>query len=83
MNVFAYLFQDWQANRQNFKGQLVLFMFRMVQYFNRYTFTKILFYPYFMLYRYFVEWMLGIELPRKLTIGKGLSLYHGQSTYRK
>ena len=79
MNFFAYIFQDWQANRQNFKAQLVLFLFRMVQYFNRYTFTKIVFYPYFMLYRYFVEWVLGIELPRKLTIGKGLSLYHGQA----
>ncbi|MDB5140594.1 MAG: lacA 4 [Mucilaginibacter sp.] len=79
MNFFAYLFQDWSANRQNFKAQLVLFMFRLVQVFNRYIITKIIFYPYFMLYRYWVEWHLGIELPRKLTIGKGLSLYHGQA----
>ncbi|SHN17932.1 serine acetyltransferase [Mucilaginibacter sp. OK098] len=79
MNFFAYLFQDWSANRQNFKAQLVLFMFRLVMVFNRYTLTKIIFFPYFMLYRFFVEWHLGIELPRKLTIGKGLSLYHGQA----
>ena len=79
MNFFAYLFQDWGANRQNFKAQLVLFLFRLVQAFNRYTITKIIFYPYFMLYRAWVEWGLGIELPRKLTIGKGLSLYHGQA----
>jgi putative colanic acid biosynthesis acetyltransferase WcaB len=79
MNFFAYLFQDWSANRQNFKAQLVLFMFRLVMVFNRYTITKIIFFPYFMLYRFFVEWHLGIELPRKLTIGKGLSLYHGQA----
>ena len=79
MNFFAYLFQDWRANRQNFKAQLVLFMFRLVQAANRYTITKIIFYPYFMLYRLWVEWGLGIELPRKLTIGKGLSLYHGQA----
>jgi len=79
MNFFAYLFQDWGANRQNFKAQLVLFLFRLVQVFNRHTITKIIFYPYLMLYRYFVEWILGIELPRKLTIGKGLSLYHGQA----
>ena len=32
-----------------------------------------------MLYRFWVEWGWGIELPRKLTIGKGLSLYHGQA----
>ena len=79
MNFFAYLFQDWSANRQNFKAQLVLFLFRLVQFFNRYTITKIIFFPYFMLYRFWVEWSLGIELPRKLTIGKGLSLYHGQA----
>ena len=79
MTFFAYLFQDWSANRQNFKAQLVLFLFRLVQFFNRYIITKIIFYPYFMLYRYWVEWHLGIELPRKLTVGKGLSLYHGQA----
>jgi putative colanic acid biosynthesis acetyltransferase WcaB len=79
MNFFANIFQDWSANRQNFKAQLVLFLFRLVQVINRYTVTKIIFYPYLMLYRYFVEWLLCIELPRKLTIGKGLSLYHGQA----
>ncbi|WP_295673951.1 DapH/DapD/GlmU-related protein [uncultured Mucilaginibacter sp.] len=79
MNFFAYLFQDWRANRQNFKAQSVLFSFRLLQAFNRFTLTKIIFYPYFMLYRFWVEWILGIELPRKLTIGKGLSLYHGQA----
>jgi len=79
MNIFAYLFQDWSANRQNFKAQLVLFLFRLVQAINKYTFTKIIFFPYLMLYRFWVEWGWGIELPRKLTIGKGLSLYHGQA----
>ena len=79
MNFFAYLFQDWGANRQNFKAQSVLFSFRLLQVFNRYILTKIIFYPYLMFYRFWVEWILGIELPRKLTIGKGLSLYHGQA----
>ena len=79
MNLFAYLFQDWASNRQNFKAQLVLFMFRLVQAINKYAVTKIIFFPYLMFYRFFVEWTLGIELPRKLQIGKGLSLYHGQA----
>lgn len=79
MNLFTYLFQDWQANRKNFKGQLVLFMFRLVGAVNRYTLTKILFFPYLMFYRFCVEWVLGIELPRKLVIGKGLTLFHGQA----
>jgi serine acetyltransferase len=79
MNFFAYLFQDWKANRGNPKGKLVLLMFRLVQYVNRYTILKVIFIPYLVFYRFFVEWMLGIELPRKLTIGKGLQLYHGQA----
>ncbi len=79
MNPLAYLFQDWSANRQNFKAQSVLFSFRLLQALNRYTITKIIGYPYFVLYRFWVEWILGIELPRKLVIGKSLSLYHGQA----
>jgi len=79
MNFFAYLFQDWQANRQNFKGQLVLFMFRLVQVINRYMLLKVIFILYLLFYRYWVDWVWGIELPRKLTVGKGLSLFHGHA----
>jgi len=79
MNAFAYLFQDRQANRQNFKAQLVLFTFRLAQLINRSMILKVIFYPYLLLYRYWVDWVWGIELPRKLTVGKGLSLYHGHA----
>lgn len=75
----SYLFQDWQSNRRNFKGQLVLFLFRLVSLINRSVITKIVFIFYLAFYHYFVEWVLGIELPRKLKIGKGLSLFHGQA----
>lgn len=79
MNVFAYLFQDRKANRNNFKAQLVLFLFRLAQLINRSMAAKVIFYLYLLWYRYFVEWFLGIELPRKLTAGKGLIIYHGQA----
>ena len=79
MNPFAYVFQDWRANRQNFKGQLVLFLFRLAQLINKSVITKIIFYPYLLWYRYVVDWVWNIELPRKLTVGKGLSLYHGHA----
>ncbi len=79
MNPFAYLFQDWKANRRNIKGQLVLFMFRLVQLINRSMIAKMIFFPYLVFYRFFVEWSLGIELPRKLTAGPGLIIYHGQA----
>ena len=79
MDIFSYLFQDWKANRRNPKGRLVLFMFLGVQYVNRYLVLKIIFIPYLVFYRFFVEWTLCIELPRKLVIGRGLALYHGQA----
>lgn len=79
MNLFSYLFQDRTANHKNFKGQLVLFLFRLAQVINRSMITKVIFYPYLLWYRYVVEWMWGIELPRKLTAGKGLIIYHGQA----
>lgn len=35
--------------------------------------------PYLILYRISIEWVLGIELPWNLEIGKGIHLYHGHS----
>lgn len=79
MSFFAYLFQDRKANRGNIKGQLVLFCFRLVQLINRSMVLKVIFFLYLVWYRVTIEWFLGIELPRKLTAGKGLIIYHGQA----
>ena len=79
MNFLAYLFQDWSANRGNIKGRLVLFLFRSVQLVNRHMLLKILFCWHLALYQLIIEWNLGIELPRKVTAGKGLIIYHGQA----
>ncbi|MES2428807.1 MAG: serine acetyltransferase [Bacteroidota bacterium] len=75
----SYLFQDRLSNRRNFKGQLVMFMFRLVSLINRSMIAKVIFFPYLLFYRYTVDWVWGIEIPRKTTIGKGLSLFHGQA----
>lgn len=79
MNLFAYLFQDWRSNKANLKGRLVLFLFRLAQVFSRNKFLTILFIWYLAFYHYYVEWILGIELPRKLKAGKNLVIYHGQA----
>jgi putative colanic acid biosynthesis acetyltransferase WcaB len=41
--------------------------------------AKVILFPYLTFYRYLVEWVWGIEIPRKTLIGRGLSLYHGQA----
>jgi putative colanic acid biosynthesis acetyltransferase WcaB len=79
MSVFAYLFQDWKQNKRNIKGQIVLFLFRFAQLANGSYVVAIILCIYLGFYHVFVEWILGIEIPRKLSVGKGLILYHGQA----
>lgn len=73
------LFQDWKQNSGNIKGQLVLFMFRFAQLANKNYAVAVLLCIYLAFYHVFVEWVLCIEIPRKTSIGKGLTLYHGQA----
>lgn len=77
-SVFA-IFQDVGANKGNPKGMLVMVLFRIAHLLRRSTITFILFLPYFLLYRSFVEWLLCIELPWKTRIGPGFRIDHGQA----
>jgi len=73
------IFQDWANNKGYFKGRLILMLFRLAHFSVSKKIYIILFCWYLFLYRFFVEWLLGIELSWNLTAGKGLKLYHGQS----
>ncbi len=71
---------DWQANRGNPKGQLVLLFFRLAHA------TRSLPEPWWLLglpvlaaYRLLVEWGLGIELRYKTRVAPGLRLFHAQA----
>lgn len=72
------LFCDWKSNRLNFKGRIVLLSFRLSQIAKINKLLFIIFIPYLILYRIFIEWILGIEIPYKTQIGTGLILFHGQ-----
>lgn len=69
--------QDWKRN--HIKGRIVMTMFRVAHLATWHPFLFFVLTPYLIIYRVCVEWILGIELPYKLTIGKGLALHHGQS----
>ena len=78
MGVLSFIFQDRKANGSNTKGKFILTLFRIA---NGCSKRRWLFYPglpYLIFYRFFVEWVLGIELPWNLKAGPGLVLYHGQ-----
>lgn len=73
-----WIFQDWHINQGNPKARLVLLAFRLAQRVRRSPkLLLILLLPYLMLYRVLVEWVLGIELPWNLQLGKNVRLFHG------
>ena len=76
MNYLS-IFQDWRRN--SIKGRIVLTMFRIAHLSSHNFFVFLFMIPYLILYRIVIEWVLGIEIPYKLKIGKGLALHHGQS----
>lgn len=73
---------DWQANRGNLKGRVVVPLFRVAQAVARSKATDRKRYlvgvPYLIVYRLLVEWTLGIELPPGTDVGPGLAIQHGQ-----
>ena len=79
MNIFSFLTQDQNANKGNSKARIVLFMFRLAQLANKNIIVALILCLHLGLYHILVEWFLGIELPRKTKVGKGLIIYHGQA----
>lgn len=72
------IFQDFIANRNNPKGLIIMTLFRLAHLLRLNIVSFILFIPYFIFYRLFVEWFLGVELPWKTKVGKGFRIDHGQ-----
>lgn len=63
--------------RGNFKGLFFVVCYRFVHLF---TYNKVLYIiasPVWILYRFIFRWMLGIDIPEKVTIGKNLRVCHG------
>jgi putative colanic acid biosynthesis acetyltransferase WcaB len=72
------VFQDWEANRGNPKGRIVMVLFRVAHFLRCGPSSLRLFaLVYGPFYRVAVEWILGIELPWKTVVGGGLRLDHG------
>jgi len=76
----SYIFQDWEANKHNLKGRMVMVLFRLAHPANiGNRFLHILWLPYLAFYKVFVEWFLCIELPHWTKVGPGLHLAHGHA----
>jgi putative colanic acid biosynthesis acetyltransferase WcaB len=76
--MIDFILQDWDANRGSWKSCFVLACYRAAQWANRlqkpWWWLGV---PVLAFYTIVVEWVMGIELNYKSTIGPGLRLYHG------
>lgn len=60
------------------KSKLIIVLFRISNYFaTKNKLTLILGLPFYIAYTFIAEWLLGVEIPIKTRIGKGLTIYHG------
>ena len=69
--------QDWERNKGYSKGKLITFSYRLASCAGKNKLLKLVMIPYLALYKFWVEWVFGIEIPYATKIGKGLIVYHG------
>jgi putative colanic acid biosynthesis acetyltransferase WcaB len=79
MSPFKHITQDYKANKGNTKGKVLVTLFRLATLVKKTKLTKIIFSPYLAFYKFFVEWVMGVELNPDAKIGSGLRVYHGQA----
>ncbi|SKC18990.1 serine O-acetyltransferase [Dyadobacter psychrophilus] len=77
MNFIKYLTQDWENNKGYTKGKLLTFSFRLASYARQGKVLKLILTPYLGFYKFWIEWVFGIEIPYEATIGRGFKVYHG------
>lgn len=78
MTVLETIFQDWDANRGNPKVRIFLVFFRLARLIRLGgPLVLLLGFPVLIVYRCFFEWLLGIELPWRTQVGRGLRIFHG------
>ncbi|MCJ8211010.1 serine acetyltransferase [Mucilaginibacter sp. RS28] len=79
MGFFRFIFQDWQANKGNAKGRIILLLFRIANFCATRRIYYYIGFLYLMFYRIMVEWFFSIEIPWNVQIGPNFRLYHGQA----
>lgn len=79
VNIQYGVFQDWEANKGNIKAQLILMLFRAATLVRSNKLLIVMLFWYLIFYRFFVEWVLNVELPWSLKAGRGLKLEHGHA----
>lgn len=63
--------------RGNFKGLFTIGCYRIAHFFTRNNVLYILGSPIWLLYRFVFRWIMGIDIPERVEIGKGCQICHG------
>ena len=61
----------------NTKGKFFIICFRTSSFFARNKLLFVIGIPIRLIYRFFVQWILGIDIPDTTKIGKGFQVFHG------
>ncbi|HEY2023279.1 serine O-acetyltransferase [Paraburkholderia sp.] len=76
-SVLSIIIEDWRCN-PHCKSRFVLALFRVAHasYYDSRRFTRALTAPYRLLYRFIADWVMGIDIPCQVTLGRSVVLYH-------
>ena len=75
---FKNVLNDSIYQRNNTKGLVFIIAYRTCNFLTKNTFLKIIGFPLRLLYKFLVQWCLGIDIPDKTSISKGFQVFHGQ-----
>lgn len=79
MGFVTLLKKDWRGNRGNSKGFIFILLFRASHFFaSGNILLRIIGLPVRIFYKFFVRWILGIDIPDITKIGGGFCVWHGQ-----
>ena len=63
---------------KNTKGQFILRRFKVSHFFAKSKFYRIIGFPIRFLYKIFIQWFLGVDIPDTLKFGNSFQVFHGQ-----
>jgi serine acetyltransferase len=63
---------------KNSKSSFIMFFYRLSAFFTGSRFLKIIGIPVRAFYKFFFHWIMGVEIPDTVRIGKGFEVFHGQ-----
>ena len=62
----------------NTKGKIFIVYFRLSAFFTKHFILRVIGLPVRVSYKFFVQWLIGIDIPDTTLIGDNFNVFHGQ-----